>query len=630
MVESSNKDSETGLSADTPIVPPETGGRRKRRRRRLSITTVLTFGFGGLTLIGVALVLGIGLWTAGSNTVQLLGDTAELSTAALEEEVRRALDPVREGNEHIARLVAAGEIDPDDTLRFVDFMAASMASTPQILGRGIIRPDGTMLRLGRNNPNLGVELVDWTRLPPVRRLMAEAPTKKGAYWGPPVRTPSVPDTLINNQIPLFRDGEFLGVLTAVVTVGQMSRYLARSKALTDPPDRFVLYGKTHVLAHASMGSGNYSIDEAIPLPRVGQIGDPVLAQMWTARQRERLFIQPGGGTDGHVIVLGDRNYPFFYRVLEGYGDRPLYVGSYITPGSVLGIELRRVVMAAIVGFVVLILAVGISVFFGRRMSRPIRVLGNAAQHVADLDFSHVPHIPRSRLRELDEAGSAFTTMIVGLKWFENYVPKKLVRYIVERAGDDGIPSEERQVTVMFTDIVAFTAMAETLDASEVADLLNDHFSILGKCIEAAGGTIDKYIGDSVMAFWGPPLGDEDHVSHACRAARDIRTAIHADNERRAARNLPPIRLRIGMHSGPVIVGNIGAPGRINYTLIGDTVNLAQRLEQLCKSLGEEDDAVSILISGDVAERLNDPSLLKPKGIQRIRGRQGELDVYLLS
>jgi class 3 adenylate cyclase len=121
-----------------------------------------------------------------------------------------------------------------------------------------------------------------------------------------------------------------------------------------------------------------------------------------------------------------------------------------------------------------------------------------------------------------------------------------------------------------------------MPAAEIADFLNHHFALVAKCVEAEGGTVDKYIGDSVMAFWGAPEPQPDHTERACRAAIGVSIALKSDNMARKREGKPPVRVRIGVHTGEVVVGNIGAPGRINYTIVGDTVNAASRLEQLCK------------------------------------------------
>ena len=164
----------------------------------------------------------------------------------------------------------------------------------------------------------------------------------------------------------------------------------------------------------------------------------------------------------------------------------------------------------------------------------------------------------------------------------------------------------------------------------LADLLNEHFALLNEAIEAEGGTIDKYIGDSVMAFWGAPEDQPDHAARACRAALQIAQALGDDNRRRQADGKAPIRLRIGIHSGTAVVGNIGAPGRVNYTLVGDTVNIAQRLEGLAKDVGVAPDADAvILVSEETQAELPSDFALDAEGQHELRGHSGTVAVYRL-
>ena len=182
---------------------------------------------------------------------------------------------------------------------------------------------------------------------------------------------------------------------------------------------------------------------------------------------------------------------------------------------------------------------------------------------------------------------------------------------------------------MFTDIAGFTSHAEGRPAQEVAEFLNNHFALLADSIEAEGGTVDKFIGDAVMAFWGAPEAQADHAERACRAALSIVDAVHADNQRRQAEGQPAIRVRVGLHSGPVIVGNIGAPGRINYTIVGDTVNTCQRLEQLGKTAGPRDAEVVVLVSAATAALVGPGFTLVRAGKHQVPGRRGRVEIFRL-
>ena len=220
-------------------------------------------------------------------------------------------------------------------------------------------------------------------------------------------------------------------------------------------------------------------------------------------------------------------------------------------------------------------------------------------------------------------------MLRGLRWFESYVPRKLVRRLVGFERDATFESEEREVTVMFTDIAGFTRLAEGLPPGETAAFLNAHFALITDCVEAEGGTVDKYIGDAVMAFWGAPEQQSDHALRACRTAHAIARAIESDNRYRMADGGPRVRVRVGIHTGPAVVGNIGAPDRINYTIVGDTVNTCQRLEQLGKTLDPDGRDVIVHISATTRERLDESLPLADCGVQSLPGRAGNVSVYRL-
>ena len=224
--------------------------------------------------------------------------------------------------------------------------------------------------------------------------------------------------------------------------------------------------------------------------------------------------------------------------------------------------------------------------------------------------------------ELNAAAQAFNAMVVGLRWFETYVPRKLVQRLVGHgewdAAKGAMPSKERTVTVMFADIAGFTTMAEKLPAPEVAALLNRHFGLVTACIEAEGGTVDKFIGDAVMAFWGAPEKQKDHAARGCRAALAIAEAMRREGG--------TLGIRIGLHSGDVVVGNIGAPGRVNYTIVGDTVNTANRLEQLGKSIDNAGNVV-VVMSGVTRQASKFDLPVKSIGRVDVRGRQGQIEAF---
>ena len=155
----------------------------------------------------------------------------------------------------------------------------------------------------------------------------------------------------------------------------------------------------------------------------------------------------------------------------------------------------------------------------------------------------------------------------------------------------------QEATILFTDVTNFTRIAEAADPDDLMHQTSRHFAALTQAFLAEGGTVDKFIGDSVMVFWNAPHAQSDHVERACRAALSAKAASDALNAQFETEGLPPFTVRLGIHSGEAVVGNVGSAERMNYTALGNSVNLAARLEGLNKEYG-----TTILVSEAVRER----------------------------
>ena len=507
-----------------------------------------------------------------------------------------------------------------------EMLLVSIAASPAITGIAFIAEDLQAIRAGRQYGSFARFKSDWGHRPGVVEMMSSMREFgklrwNGVHWVEDLREPHVAAAK-----PLYKDDRFLGVLSSVVSIRALSRFLLEMDE-AHGTHSFILQERDKVVAHPALIGFVGGLDESRPMPDLDEINDPHLARIWDPRLDNMSMLLAESAVQGHVIEGRDEQLIFLYREVVGYGPHPWLIGTYFTESEV-GSEMRRLMIAAATGLAILLAALIAAFFMGRAISRPVRRLATASRAIGELDFRAVAPLGRSPFRELDSAAAAYNSMLNGLRWFETYVPRSLVLRLMHR-GAGGVQSEERQVTVIFTDIVGFTSMSAELSPPELADFLNAHFTLLGVCIEAEEGTVDKYIGDSVMAFWGAPSDQPDHAARACRSARAIAEAIAADNSQRAAKGLPPVRLRVGIHSGKAIVGNIGAPGRINYTLVGDTVNSAQRLEGLARDFYRPDSDVTVLLSGDTTAMLEGEFPVEDLGAHQLRGRQTQTEVYRL-
>lgn len=206
--------------------------------------------------------------------------------------------------------------------------------------------------------------------------------------------------------------------------------------------------------------------------------------------------------------------------------------------------------------------------------------------------------------------------------FAQYVPAEVVAQLVEQPGLVRLGGEAREVTVMFTDLAGFTGLSERLSAEQTVEVLTAYFNAMTPVIHRHGGTVDKYIGDAIMAFWGAPLPDPAHAEHAVRAAIEMQEAMHRLAGELGERGLPPITMRIGLHSGTAVVGNVGSDLRFSYTAVGDTVNLAARLEGANKAFG-----TGILLSDATAARLPPGLPLRVLDVVVVKGKSEPVRVF---
>jgi adenylate cyclase len=240
---------------------------------------------------------------------------------------------------------------------------------------------------------------------------------------------------------------------------------------------------------------------------------------------------------------------------------------------------RRLVVGLGVG---LMIFAALSVWLGRYfIAAPLATVAGELRHIENFDLTKVRR-HSSRLTEIDALSGTIARMATGLSAFRKYLPADLVRTLVAEGIDAKPGGSNREITILFADIAGFTGLSERL-GDKIVPLLGSYLDLLSNTIGAHGGTVDKFIGDAVMALWGAPADNSDHAFAACKAAlaceRALREARIFDDYGR------PLRMRIGVNSGKALVGNIGSETRLNYTAIGDTVNLASRLESINKIYG---------------------------------------------
>jgi adenylate cyclase len=276
----------------------------------------------------------------------------------------------------------------------------------------------------------------------------------------------------------------------------------------------------------------------------------------------------------------------------------------------------------LIGLAALIVVAGLlSAWLGQRLiAAPLIRVVSEVRHVERFDLDRVER-HSSRLAEIENLSSAIADMALGLAAFRKYIPADLVKRLISDGTGARLGGDVRPMSVMFVDMAGFTGMSERW-GDRIIPLLSRYFDAVSEQVQGNGGTIDKFIGDAVMAFWGAPASNPDHAVDCCRAAlacqRAVRELCLVDDQQRR------VEIRIGINSGDMLVGNIGSEDRLNYTVIGDTVNVASRLEGANKVYG-----TSIIIGPETRRLAGERIIVRELDRLAVYGRAGGQQIYEL-
>ncbi len=410
-----------------------------------------------------------------------------------------------------------------------------------------------------------------------------------------------------------QDGQVVGVVSATLALYHLNDYLRRlssSRALV-----FIVDERDQLIA---ISDGELPIDRndptALRLPRVDEAPVAEVA----AFGKSRFFHQSmpaDQASDMERVVVDDDAYLAVVRALSPMAGRNWTVGAVVQEAAVLSDVRRALTTSAIVAGAVITLFVLLGLALARTLAGPLVAIARETRRIQRLELED-RRLTVSRFEEIADIQEAYAHLKVGLRAFEKYVPVKLVRTLLAEGVDPEPGGQKQEITLFFSDIRGFTSFAHSVSTEELAEVLSRYLQTIVDEIDATGGTVDKFVGDGVMAFWNAPRAVPNHPLEAVRAAIRCRDAI-----RRMSRS-QHLFTRIGIHTGEALVGNFGSPSRFSYTALGDAVNLASRLEGVNKRYGTE-----IIISAATERRLDDSIVRRRLDRIAVAGRFEGVDVY---
>ncbi len=408
----------------------------------------------------------------------------------------------------------------------------------------------------------------------------------------PYRSYASGESLITVSAEL--DGVMQGVVGIDIQTVEFSHFVSEQAEVENTVSVAYMADGT-LLAHPQYSrllAKKLSASDGAALPTIADLDDGLVKDA-LADSREKA--REAGG------VHDDKGSYWLYRI--GPLHIPDFPGAHIVliaeetdfAGDIRRLQWRGFLVACAIGAIFL----PVSWFAASRISRQLLAITDEANRLQTMQTP--PDRPiGSLIKEIRNLGEAVHLAQKAIWSFSRFVPSELVRRLLKDEMSTEIGGVRQGLSVVFTDVENFTTIAESTDPNLLMSQTSRYFSALTDAFLAEGGTIDKFIGDAVMVFWNAPEPQDDHVKSACRAVLAAREASETINRQFEAEGLPRFRTRFGVNTGVAVVGNLGSSERMNYTALGNTVNLAARLESLNKEYDTD-----ILVSEAVRDQAGD-------------------------
>jgi adenylate cyclase len=434
-------------------------------------------------------------------------------------------------------------------------------------------------------------------------------------------TETKPAIAISSQLKVY--DKFQGVICVAIELERLSQFLAGIQVARSGTVA-VVDAEGHIVAAPELAE---HADEAAATSAATTVMSEAVRDKLNKVAMEALHhfgMQLG---EIHATMSWDYNSTLdrdsYFVTFTPLGFKGWLVATVIPASDFLAeVERNTRRLAWIVGFFTLFMATGAVWFARAAIARPLRRVTAELRHIENFELHRVQRMS-SFLAEIDRLSGALVHMASGLASFQKYVPTELVRRLLKQGIEAKPGGGHMPITVMFTDLAGFTALSEKL-GDAVVPLLADYLSRMSPIIAEGRGTIDKFIGDAIMALWGAPERNPEHALDACRVALACQRALAEMATEAQAQGRTPLKMRVGINSGNILVGNIGSEERLNYTAIGDPVNVASRLEALNKRYG-----TSILIGEETRRQAGDGIVVRRLDRVAVYGKVEGIAIYEL-
>lgn len=453
--------------------------------------------------------------------------------------------------------------------------------------------------------------------PRVRPWYVKIKSLKQPAWSSVFHFPDEENKLgIVNAAPVIINNAFQGGFGIDFTLNYLSDFL-NTQQVSKNGFAFILTDKEELLAYPHKSIFNQPYIKPNTLINVHQFHLPIIDQsidLYKKTHKKKLEIKYNGQT-----------YLIYYRPVEDLKQFGWLIGVVIPENDLVGPLKRANLITLIASLLFLIIGIYFVSKIISKLVKPIENLATEADKIKNFELGDVMQTS-SRIKEVILLTNSMNNIKVGLNYFQKYVPKTLVRQLIQSGQEMRPGGEKKQLVIMFSDIENFTTISEAMDPDQLMLQLCEYFEALSTIIMEHQGTIDKYIGDSIMVLWGAPLNmDVKEASYkAASAALKCQEKIAELNQKWANNGKPIFNTRIGIHAGVAIVGNVGSNERLNYTAVGDAINVASRLEQINKSYHTH-----IIVSESIYTYIKESFNVNFIGSIEVKGRAQSINIYEL-
>jgi adenylate cyclase len=448
----------------------------------------------------------------------------------------------------------------------------------------------------------------------VREWYSEASNTRKLYWSNIYVFSTNKKPGITTAAPIIIKDQFIGTIAADIEMDELSTFLNDFKVGKDS-FAFIVNSQGNVIAHTDKSEIVKVEGDKVLMKQLTELNDlraSIAYQQFTnKKEAEFNFI-----VDGVTYVSTFVQFPAEF-------DKKWDLGIVVPINEFIGSAKETNKKIIIISILIFLISTLLVSWFANKIATPIVKLAQEAIRIKNFQFENA-FVSKTNIYELKLLNEAIHTMRQSMQAFAKFIPKVLVGKLLQRSKEVTIGGHLKHVTFLFSDVANFTTISETTPPDKLVVHLSEYFEEVTQIIMKSGGTIDKYIGDAVMAFWGAPISDKKQALNACRAALLVQKRLSDLNRKWESEGKPELFTRIGIHTGDAIIGNIGSTDRLNYTALGDSVNLAARLEGVNKIY-----KTNIVISETVYQEIKGHCLVCPLDVIAVKGKKESVHIYEL-